>query len=205
MSGCQPTISVSLAPPGSSQNDGLAPIPSQSWLEPTPLNTIFPAQCAFTRSYTFPASNPIVIAFRDSLCLPPAPPQSPRIVRRNTKWSSWWTHGTKASTWSTSFTGRVGPTLTAPGSRFLTWEALWLPFVIFTLLILPLRTVFMAFPPLTFCSCSAMSGHHLLSLHLCHLIAWKSILRRGAVLHMLRLPWYSFSFSFSHHSLLLFS
>ena len=52
--------------------------------------------------------------------------------------------------------------------------------------------------PLTFFSCSAMSGRRLLSLRLCRLITWKSILRRGAVLHMLRPPWYSFPFfSFS--------
>ena len=42
-----------------------------------------------------------------------------------------------------------------------------------------------------------MSGRRLLSLHLHCLIAWKSILRRGAVLHMLHPPWHSFSFSFS--------
>ena len=60
-------------------------------------------------------------------------------------------------------------------------------------------------PPSISCSYSTMSGHHLPSLHSHRLIAWKSILRRGAVLHMLRLPWYSFSFSFSRHSLPLFS
>ena len=32
----------------------------------------------------------------------------------------WWTHGTKASAWSTSFIGRDGPILIAPGSQFPT-------------------------------------------------------------------------------------
>ena len=48
-------------------------------------------------------------------------------------------------------------------------------------------------------------GRRLLSLRLRCSIAWKSILRRGAVLHTLRPPWYSFSFSFSHRSLPPFS
>ena len=59
--------------------------------------------------------------------------------------------------------------------------------------------------PLTFFSYSTMSGRCLLSLCLRRLITWKSILRRGAVLHTLRPPWYSFSFFFLCHCLLLHS
>ena len=140
-----------------------------------------------------------------SLCLPLDLPTSRKIATRSTRWIMLWTHGTKASTWSISFTGRDGLILIAPGSRFLTWEMPQLLFATSTPLILPPHAIFMAFLCLTSFSYSAMSGHRLLLLHLCRLIAWKLILRRGAVLHMLHPPWYSFSFSFSHHSLPLFS
>ena len=37
-----------------SQNDGSAPIPSQSWLGPTPSNSAFPVPCTSIWSLTFP-------------------------------------------------------------------------------------------------------------------------------------------------------
>ena len=74
----------------------------------------------------------------------------------------WWTHGTKASAWSTSFIERDGLTLITPGSQFPTWEMPWLPFVTFMPLALPLRAAFVGSPPLISCSYSAMSGCHLL-------------------------------------------
>ena len=100
----------------------------------------------------------------------------------------WWTHGTKASAWSTSFIGRDGLILIATGSRFPTEEMPRLPFVTSTPLILPLLATFMVFLPLTFYSYSTMSDCRLLSLRLRRLITWKSILRRGAVLHIVHAP-----------------
>ena len=72
----------------------------------------------------------------------------------------------------------------------------------FTPLALLLRTVFAAFPPSISCSYSAMSGHCLLSLRLCRLIAWKSILRRGAVLHTLHRTRHGILFPFPFHTTL---
>ena len=91
------------------------------------------------------------------------------------------------------------------GSRFPTWETLRLLFATSTPLILLPHVVFAAFLLLISCNSFTMSGHRLLSLCSRHLIAWKLILRRGAVLHMLHPPWYSFSFFSLHHSLLRFS
>ena len=104
------------------------------------------------------------------------------------KWSLLWTHGTKAGAWSISFTGRDGPILITPGSLFPTWEMQRLLFATSTPLILPPHAAFAAFLCLISFSYSAMSGRRLLSLCLRHLIAWKSILRRGAVLHTLHPP-----------------
>ena len=64
-------------------------------------------------------------------------------------------------------------------------------------LILPLCATFAVSPPLLSYSCSTMSGRRLLSLHSRRLITWKSILRRGAVLHTLHvLPTMAFFFLF---------
>ena len=115
---------------------------------------------------------------------------------RNTKWSLSLTHATKASAWSTSFIGRAGLILTEPGSWFPTWEMLPMLFRTSMPLTLLCRVACRVFPLLISFSFSAMSGHHLPSLRLHCLIAWKSILRRGAVLHTLHPPWYSLSFPF---------
>ena len=64
--------------------------------------------------------------------------------------------------------------------------------------ILPPLAICAAFRLLTSFSYSDMSDCRLLSLRLRPLIAWKSILRRGAVLHTLCPPWYSFSFFCSY-------
>ena len=118
---------------------------------------------------------------------------SQRIVTRNTRWNKLRTHTTKASVWSTLFIGRAGQIQTAHGSLSPTWamQAMW--FMISMQLILLLHAICGVFLPLTSFSYSTMLGHCLLSLHSHYLITWKSIFRRGAVLHTLHLPWY-FSF-----------
>ena len=115
-------------------------------------------------------------------------------MKRNTKLSTSWTHTTGASAWSTWCTGEGGLIQTARGSPFPTWETLLPLFMTSMLPILLPLVVCTASPPLTSSSSSAMSARRLPSLRLRRLIAWKSILRRGAVLHTL-LHMLRFSFS----------
>ena len=111
------------------------------------------------------------------------------------KWIMLWIPSTGASIWSILFTGRDGQTQTTLGSCWATWpmQVTQSPL---SMQRTPLRcAAFAVSPHSTSCSCSAMSGLHLLLLHSRRLIAWKSIFRRGAVLHTLCPPWYSFPFS----------
>ena len=121
-----------------------------------------------------------------------------RTTKRNTKWSLLSPHATRAHAWSISSIGRVGLKLIRPGSLFPTWGTPAVLFGTSTLLILPCHIAFGVFPLLISFSFSTMLGYRLLSLRLHRLITWKSILRRGAVLHTLCLPWYSFHTSLCH-------
>ena len=178
-SGFPPIISASLAPLGSCQNDGLSPIPSQSWSGLTPSNSVFPALCASILSSTSLMSSHIANNWQVSLWLPQAPPTLWRTTKRNTKWSLLSPHATRAHAWSISSIGRVGLKLIRPGSPFPTWGTPAVLFGTSMLLILPCHIAFGVFPLLISFSFSAMLGCRLLSLHSHHLIAWKLILRGG--------------------------
>ena len=97
-----------------------------------------------------------------------------------------WTHATKGSVWSIWCIGKVGLRQIAHGSPFPTWGMPPMLFATSMPPILPLLVACGAFHLLIFSSYSAMSGRRLRSLRSRRLIAWKSILRRGAVLHTLR-------------------
>ena len=105
---------------------------------------------------------------------------------RNTKLSVSSTHATKESVWSTWCSGGAGLIPIAHGNPCPTWETLLTRSGTSTPPILPLLVVCAAFRHLISFNCSDMSGRRLLSLRLHRLIAWKSILRRGAVLHTIQ-------------------